>query len=93
MPRLPDDHVHDEELGTFEDYRHRAWDGAYGFWQSFLDFALRDNVLEVAVGLMYVSLSYFYSPPRIASTSSFRFSFLATSFSDIMLELHVLIMN
>lgn len=52
MPRLPDDH--DEEHGTFEDYRHRAWDGAYSFWQSFLDFALRDNVLEVAVGLMYV---------------------------------------
>jgi hypothetical protein len=53
MPHLADDHVMlDEEHGTFEDYRHRAWDGAYGFWQSFLDFALRDNVLEVAVGLM-----------------------------------------
>jgi hypothetical protein len=59
MPRLPDDPVQDEEHGTFEafeDYRHRAWDGAYSFWQSFLDFALRDNVLEVAVGLMCVSL-------------------------------------
>lgn len=50
MPRLPDSP--DEEYGTFEDYRHRAWDGAYGFFQSFVDFALRDNVLEVAVGLM-----------------------------------------
>lgn len=50
MPRLAESP--DEEHGTFEDYRHRAWDGAYGFWQSFLDFSLRDNVLEVAVGLM-----------------------------------------
>jgi hypothetical protein len=24
----------------------------YNFWDGFLDFALRDNVLEVAVGLM-----------------------------------------
>jgi hypothetical protein len=24
----------------------------YNFWESFTDFALRDNVLEVAVGLM-----------------------------------------
>ena len=29
----------------------RAWDG-------FSDFALRDNVLEVAVGLMYHALSF-----------------------------------
>ena len=25
---------------------------AYNFWEGFTDFALRDNVLEVAVGLM-----------------------------------------
>ncbi|KAE9978213.1 hypothetical protein BLS_000805 [Venturia inaequalis] len=53
MPRLPDSP--DEEYGTFEDYRHRAWDGAYGFFQSFVDFALRDNVLEVAVGLIFAA--------------------------------------
>lgn len=77
MPRLPDDH--DEEHGTFEDYRHRAWDGAYSFWQSFLDFALRDNVLEVAVGLMYVLLSKFFSLHNSASKpfNCFTFSLLA----------------
>jgi hypothetical protein len=72
MPRLPDDPVQDEEHGTFEafeDYRHRAWDGAYSFWQSFLDFALRDNVLEVAVGLMCVPLP---SPPIAAPSASCR---------------------
>ncbi|QDS75092.1 hypothetical protein FKW77_007004 [Venturia effusa] len=53
MPRLPDSP--DEEHGTFEDYGLRAWDGAYSFWQSFVDFALRDNVLEVAVGLIFAA--------------------------------------
>ncbi|TLD20874.1 large conductance mechanosensitive channel protein [Venturia nashicola] len=53
MPRLPEST--DEEQGTFEDYRHRAWDGASGFVQSFIDFALRDNVLEVAVGLIFAA--------------------------------------
>jgi len=52
MPRLSDDHVHhDEEGGTFEELRHRA----YNFWEAFLNFALRDNVLEVAVGLIFAS--------------------------------------
>jgi len=31
--------------------------GARSIWAGFVEFALRDNVLEIAVGLMYVSLS------------------------------------
>jgi large conductance mechanosensitive channel len=52
MPRL-EELEHDtleNEHGWTEDVR----DGAYGLWDSFSNFALRDNVLEVAVGLMYV---------------------------------------
>lgn len=30
------------------------------FWTGFADFALQDNVLEVAVGLMYVFISFFF---------------------------------
>lgn len=45
MPRLLDqeDNVVTRVRGRFKE----AWDG---FW----DFALRDNVLEVAIGLMYL---------------------------------------
>lgn len=28
-----------------------------GFWEGFVDFAFNDNVLHVAIGLMYVPLS------------------------------------
>jgi large conductance mechanosensitive channel len=48
MPRLDDDtqqQLRDAEQGLKKGYT-RAWD-------SFSNFALRDNVLEVAVGLMY----------------------------------------
>jgi hypothetical protein len=48
MPRLDDntrEYLHDAERGVRASTS-RAWD-------SFSNFALRDNVLEVAVGLMY----------------------------------------
>jgi hypothetical protein len=53
MPRLDDSTtaVPDEEEGwgeSFEDWRRTA----YSTWDNFSNFALRDNVLEVAVGLM-----------------------------------------
>lgn len=52
MPRLDDSNSpflrSAGEMG--EDVRERV----SGFWDGFADFALRDNVLEVAVGLMYV---------------------------------------
>jgi hypothetical protein len=44
MPRLEDLERIEREMGA---RFHNAWD-------SFANFALRDNVLEVAVGLMYV---------------------------------------
>lgn len=45
MPRLPDQ---EDNVVTRMRYRFKeAWDC---FW----DFALRDNVLEVAIGLMYM---------------------------------------
>ena len=50
MPRLDENterQLHDIEHGARSRTR-KAWD-------SFSNFALRDNVLEVAVGLMYVS--------------------------------------
>jgi large conductance mechanosensitive channel len=45
MPRLPDQE--DNVVTRVRDRFKEAWDG---FW----DFALRDNVLEVAIGLMYI---------------------------------------
>jgi large conductance mechanosensitive channel len=45
MPRLEDDV---EQHNGFDGLRQRA----AGFWEAFSNFALRDNVLEVAVGLM-----------------------------------------
>ena len=51
MPRLDD--TREALLGASENAQkrvHRAWEG-------FQDFALRDNVLEVAVGLMYTTIS------------------------------------
>jgi hypothetical protein len=53
MPQLPSERPEGAESPwdwDFEDIRH----GAYNAWDSFQNFALRDNVLEVAVGLMYV---------------------------------------
>ena len=49
MPRLEDGQ--EALLGAEGDVRKRA----KREWDSFTDFALRDNVLEVAVGLMYAS--------------------------------------
>jgi hypothetical protein len=37
---------------------HNAAGGVREMWEGFTDFALQDNVLEVAVGLMYSSPSY-----------------------------------
>lgn len=45
MPRLPDQE--DNVVTRARDRFKEAWDG---FW----DFVLRDNVLEVAIGLMYI---------------------------------------
>ena len=50
MPRLPDDHEQGGRLESFADDVHQR---ASSFWEGFSNFALRDNVLEVAVGLMY----------------------------------------
>jgi len=49
MPRLDEntqEYLQDAERGV---RRHTSW-----AWDSFSNFALRDNVLEVAVGLMYL---------------------------------------
>lgn len=60
MPRLDDYtplYLRDAEQGV---RRHtaRAWD-------SFTNFALRDNVLEVAVGLMYVASTFYIQCVKI----------------------------
>ena len=47
MPRL------DDAEEALLDAGHSATKTARGVWDGFSDFALRDNVLEVAVGLMY----------------------------------------
>jgi large conductance mechanosensitive channel len=50
MPRLDDgtqQYLQDAERGIRSRTAH--------VWDSFANFALRDNVLEVAVGLMYVN--------------------------------------
>ena len=47
MPRLPDD-TEQSLLRMRDDVGNRV----SSFWDGFVDFALRDNVLEVAVGLM-----------------------------------------
>ena len=52
MPRLPDQE--DNVVTRVRDRFKEAWDG---FW----DFALRDNVLEVAIGLMYMQIASTYS--------------------------------
>lgn len=46
LPISPDERQHANEFTA--DARRRAT----GFWEGFSNFALRDNVLEVAVGLM-----------------------------------------
>lgn len=47
----------DEEMHTpLLDVEHVFTSKVKSAWQGFQDFALRENVLEVAVGLMYVSL-------------------------------------
>jgi large conductance mechanosensitive channel len=49
MPRLDEntqEYLHDAERGVRQ--------GTARAWDSFSNFALRDNVLEVAVGLMYL---------------------------------------
>jgi large conductance mechanosensitive channel len=48
MPVL-DDETQQRLLDAEEGITRRAWSA----WDSFSNFALRDNVLEVAVGLMY----------------------------------------
>ena len=55
MPRLDENtqqYLQDAEQGVRRSTS-RAWD-------SFTNFALRDNVLEVAVGLMYAAYSHSY---------------------------------
>ena len=49
MPRL------DDAEEALLDAGHSARDKVKGVWEGFSDFALRDNVLEVAVGLMYAA--------------------------------------
>lgn len=43
---------------------HEVTTRAKRMWSGFADFALQDNVLEVAVGLMYVTIVLNYSCPR-----------------------------
>ena len=50
MPRLED--TEQALLDAGQDAKQRAKSA----WDGFSDFALRDNVLEVAVGLMYIFL-------------------------------------
>jgi large conductance mechanosensitive channel len=53
MPRLDEntqEYLHDAERGVRR--------GTTRAWDSFSNFALRDNVLEVAVGLMYMLPSF-----------------------------------
>jgi hypothetical protein len=56
MPRLEDlEHVEDNEHGWTDSFNvNEVRDRASSLWEAFTNFALRDNVLEVAVGLMYV---------------------------------------
>ena len=54
MPRLPDDH---EQGGGLDSFANGMREHASSFWEGFSNFALRDNVLEVAVGLMYAARS------------------------------------
>ncbi|PNS21647.1 hypothetical protein CAC42_1501 [Sphaceloma murrayae] len=52
MPQLPPDDEEGHSLNTFAaDARRRA----SSFWENFSNFALRDNVLEVAVGLIFAA--------------------------------------
>ena len=46
MPRL------EEERESLMNAGHEAKERAKGMWDAFSDFCLRDNLLEVAVGLM-----------------------------------------
>lgn len=43
-----------------------------GFFKRFLDWALQDNILEVAVGLMYVTKLCVNSPPAALCVASRR---------------------
>ena len=61
MPRLDDD-TRQALLHDAEEARTRV----RRFWDGFTDFALRDNVLEVAVGLMFVPV---FSPLGNHNTS------------------------
>lgn len=50
MPQLPPDE--EEQHPGLAGWAHDARQQTARFWDGLLDFALRDNVLEVAVGLM-----------------------------------------
>lgn len=49
MPRLPET---DPEQSAWSEHYHEVTHTMSDVWDSFTNFALRDNVLEVAVGLM-----------------------------------------
>jgi hypothetical protein len=53
LPKMPI-RLEDSEEGMFESAGHEVSKRAKSMWTGFADFALQDNVLEVAVGLMYV---------------------------------------
>ncbi|TKX21663.1 anditomin synthesis protein L [Elsinoe australis] len=52
MPQLP---IDDEERHSLNGFAADARARASSFWDSFSNFALRDNVLEVAVGLIFAA--------------------------------------
>ena len=54
MPRLEETEnpASDNEHGWMDSFDHVVGDRVSGFWEAFTNFALRDNVLEVAIGLM-----------------------------------------
>jgi len=63
--RLEEDE--ESQHGFMEDSRELLGDGAEAvgrsakkFWHGFTGFAVQDNVLEVAVGLMYVAIYFHY---------------------------------
>lgn len=55
MPRL------DESREALLHAGHDVGERVYRAWDGFCDFVLRDNVLEVAVGLMYLRAELFVS--------------------------------
>jgi hypothetical protein len=50
-------------MPRLEDLERSFSEGCHSAWDNFTNFALRDNVLEVAVGLMYAPTIMSFSCP------------------------------